>query len=489
MSDPSAFTNLTQVQGVVDKATSAVCGDVNNFFFLVVGGMVFMMQMGFAMLEYSAVHPYHGSTVLLKNLMDVCIAGITWWLVGNGVSGGTDASGFIGTAEGDGAELFESVGGVSVKDGFLTGTNGYASWFFGFAFAATAATIVSGAVAERTQFSAYFVYSIVLTAFVYPVVAHWIWLGGWLNQESMIDFAGSGVVHMTGGVAALWGAAIVGPRKFMATEDGCKPRFEKGGIVNDHKYAQRGLPFGVLGTIVLWFGWYGFNPGSVLGVCGVGDLMGTAIVTTTISPAAAAITGCVYDMIFKKVKGVKDGPDPVFICNCILAGLVGITAGAGTLENWAAFVTGVISTFVYVGSSKLLKLCKVDDVIDAFPVHGACGAWGLIATGLFSSNRLAFVFARDYLGVDKPFEQNAGLFYDGSALIGWQLAAVGAIFLWVSAIMIPIFLILRFTGFLRLNEEAERTGHGKSTEFLASSTNLEMVAKDSGADYEEKEEE
>lgn len=470
------------VDSAVDAATQSVCGDVDNFFFLVVGAMVFMMQMGFAMLEYSAVHPYHGSTVLLKNLMDVCIAGITWWLIGNGIANGTDSGGFIGTAADGGAENFESVSGiVTTEDGYLTGTNGYASWFFGFAFAATAATIVSGAVAERTQFVAYFAYSIVLTAFVYPVVAHWIWFGGWLNEQNMIDFAGSGVVHMTGGVAALWGAAIVGPRKYIATEDGIKPRFEEGGIVNEHKYTQRGLPFGVLGTIVLWFGWYGFNPGSVLGVCGLGDLMGTAVVTTTISPAAAAITGCIYDMIFKKVKGIKDGPDPAFICNCILAGLVGITAGAGTLENWAAFVTGVISTFVYIGSSKLLKMCKIDDVIDAFPVHGACGAWGLIATGLFSSNRLAFVFARDYLGTEKDliFEQNAGLFYDGSALIGWQLAAVGAIFLWVSVIMVPIFLGLRFTGFLRLEEEVERTGHGKSTEMLAVSSQLEMEAQNS----------
>jgi len=438
------------------------CTEVETFYYLVVGAMVFLMQMGFAMLEYSAVHPHHGSSVLLKNLMDACIAAISWWLLGFGlVNGIDDGSGFVGTAssnnETDTKPFFYSVGEKEVG-GVLTGQFGYASWFYGFAFAATAATIVSGAVAERTQFTAYFAYSLFLTAIVYPIVAHWIWTGdGWLAKKGLIDFAGSGVVHMTGGVAALWGAIVVGPRKFMMTQNGSKPRFEEGKVY-DHKFLKRGLPFGVLGTIVLWFGWYAFNGGSVLGICEgedtgkKADIMGTAIATTTIAPASAAITGAFVQMIFNKVNKIKDGPDPAFICNCILAGLVGITAGASTVENWAAVIIGCISTFVYMGASKLLKILKIDDVIDAFPVHGACGAWGLISTGLFASNRL----------VKAAQLSKAGLFYDGSDLIGWEFVAVLAIFGWVTLCMAPLFLGLRFTNLLRLDETLERCGHGAS---------------------------
>jgi len=461
--DPNSTAIMDPNSTATEPVSMATCDDVNNFFFLVVGAMVFLMQMGFAMLEYSAVHPYHGATVLMKNLMDVCIAAFTWWLVGNGLAAGTDHGGFIGTARDGVGHLFYSAADETKVNGFVTGQSAYSGWFFSFAFAATAATIVSGAVAERTQFSAYFAYSIVLTALVYPVINHWIWYGGFLNEKRMIDFAGSGVVHMTGGVAALWGALIVGPRKFIETEDGYKPRFEDDGTVNEHKHLSKGLPFGVLGTIVLWFGWYGFNPGSVLGVCGNGDYMGTAIATTTISPAAAALTGAVYQMITNKVTGVKDGPDPSFICNCILGGLVGITAGAATVEIWAAMIIGAISTFVYMGSSKLLKVLKIDDVIDAFPVHGACGAWGLIATGLFTSSPLADIWSVQGLG-NEDLPQPAGLLYDGSELIGWEIVGMLAIFGWVTVVMVPIFLGLKFTGFLRLSEELEKYGHSSHKE-------------------------
>lgn len=262
-------------------------------------------------------------------------------------------------------------------DGTLTNGYAYAGWLFQWAFAATAATIVSGAVAERVSFNAYIVYSIVLTSFIYPVVVHWGWGGGWASAFAgddllfdcgVIDFAGSGVVHMTGGCAALCAAIVVGPRLGRFNEDG-----------TSNTLPQQSAVLQSLGTLILWFGWYGFNGVSTLAIVGLSSVAAKTMVTTTISAAFGAVTTV---LLAKMNVGYWDGGAAN---NGLLAGLVGITAGCSTCEPEGAMVIGIVSGFVYTGASKLLIMLKIDDVVDAVPVHCFCGAWGVFAASLFAT--------------------------------------------------------------------------------------------------------
>jgi len=366
-----------------------------------------------------------------------------------------DNPGFLGTSAGDRGEDTTA---------FLVGQDknlaDYVGWFFGFAFAATAATIVSGAVAERIQFRAYLVYTAFITSFVYPVVAYWGWAGqGWLKVAGTkvdpnlgyLDFAGSGIVHMTGGCAALVAIIILGPRKFMGPlqdKDSKKfgeriwiPRFDDDGTVNDPpSHDQAGKPFCALGTLILWTGWYGFNCGSQLAIDGTdnGPYVGLAAVNTTLSAAAAV---AVYGIVAGTMSYVDIGGS----LNCALTGLVAITANCNYVQPWAAVLIGAIAAPVYIGSSFLLKRLQIDDVIDAVPVHFFGGIWGVLATGLL-------------IDPDLCGTHDAGLFYDGSGLIGWQLIGIVAITAWTGALSALVFALLNVLGWLRASEEEEKLG-------------------------------
>ena len=369
---------------------------------------------------------------------------------GNKFIGGTDkAKGFFGA------------GWVSVaSEGWEESPTGgdFALWFFQYVFAAAAATIVSGAVAERAQLGAYLIYSTVITGLIYPVVVHWVWdTNGWASAFNtnegddgpllggQIDFAGSGVVHMTGGVAALVGAAVIGPR--MGRFDG-GGRTGKPVAIKGHSSVLQ-----VLGTFILWLGWYGFNPGSTLGITpdGYATAAARSVVTTTLSAATGGLTVVALD----KLLGSKTW-DVGAVCNGILGGLVSITAGCSTVYPWAAVLIGFLGGLVYFGASNLvLKVLKVDDPLDAFAVHGACGFWGCLATALLAAPAYAYSGT-----VDDGCKELAGVgaFYGGGCLIGVTFAALIAEIAWVGGTSFLMFSALKMAGLLRVSSEVEEAG-------------------------------
>lgn len=383
--------------------------------------------------------------------MDACTAGLVFYIIGYAFALG-DGNGFIGW------KGFAMQGGF-VKDFDVPASgapyNGaaYAMWVFQFAFCATASTIVSGAVAERTNLVAYFAYTFALTAFVYPVVVHWGWSStGWasafnsdpeklLFDVGVIDFAGSTVVHMVGGAAALIGAICLGPRQ---------------GRFGDNKKAlhKQNTVFQVLGTMLLWFGWYGFNSGSTLGISnGLADVAGKTAATTTI---AAAASGLLVILVERFVEGHFD---PAVCCNGILAGLVSITAGCSVMEPELAFITGLIGGLIYFAASRFLIWMEIDDVVDASPVHLFCGIWGTIAAGLFANP--------DNYNAAYGVVTSCGLFYTAGCkgTGGKQLAAnlvfILAVIGWVTITIGPLFLLLRVFGLLRVDAQHEKLGLDK----------------------------
>ena len=400
------------------------------------------VQAGFAMLEAGTVRSVNVRNVLFKNIADACLGGIIFWLLGYGFAyGGSDDNGFIGDSSSGGDHSFAFRVTDEYEDNATRVDIGYAwiTFFFQWAFAAAATTIVSGAVAGRTRLIAYLAYSIVITGFIYPVVVHWVWdTEGWISafnevdtfEGGMIDFAGSGVVHMVGGIAALVGAIVVGPRK---------GRFEADS--NSMLFNSHSAPLQVLGTFILFVGWFGFNCGSTLGVAGYSHAMARAAVTTTLSAVSGGLT-------MAGVAKVTDNKwDLGQMCNGILAGLVSITAGCSVVESWASIIIGAIGGLICFGTSRALARLGIDDPLDAFPVHGACGAWGCIAVGLFCTS--------SYTYNDNAYQ---GLFYGGSTLLGVQLLGVLIEFLWVGATTTILFLSLSFTGLLRVSEEEEEQG-------------------------------
>jgi len=432
---------------------------LDAFYLLIMGVFVFFMQCGFALLEAGTVRSKNTKNILLKNLLDACLGAIIWWAWGMGVaygdSGSEDGNVFIGTASG-GAGAFLAAGwgtDFNPYDGYTISL-----WFFQYVFAAAAATIVSGAVAERAQLVAYLIYTSVITGFIYPVVVHWVWCsngflsGAFTTDKSKtilggcLDFAGSGVVHMTGGIAALCGAFIIKPRI---------GRFDENG--NAVPMPGQSTPFQVLGTFILWMGWYGFNPGSTLGITpsGYGSIMARAAMCTTLSAAVGGITVVFFDRIFSKTYDVG------MVCNGILAGLVSITAGCACMLPWAAFLTGFIGAFVYYGASKLMVKLKIDDPLDAFAVHGACGFWGVAAVGVFGHPELVgFGWDGnngDATGLPDDTEY-AGFLYGGSTLFGAQIVTLFIEIAWVATLSSIMFFALKMSGILRVSEEVEMAG-------------------------------
>ena len=408
-------TRVAGLEGVVGQVSTSTTGDVDAFYLMVVGILVFFMQSGFALLEAGSVRAKNTKNILMKNLLDACLGALIWWGWGYGVAydGGKDSLGcaksyFIGTFGDPKGPSFFTGGYNSADHGFA-----YASWWFQFVFCAACATIVSGSMAERTSLIGYLFYTVVITGFIYPVVVHWSWGYGWTycwaakTNSAFIDFAGSGIVHMTGGVAALTGAAIVGPRK---------GRFDE--AKKPITIAAHNSTFQVLGTFILWVGWYGFNPGSTLYLLGSGQTLARCVVTTTLSAAAGGVTVVLTDKLL-----ISHTWDVSMLCNGILAGLVSITAGCGDVYPYAAMIMGFLGGFVYIAASKtVLNVCKIDDPLDAFSVHGACGFWGTISAALFSQGALSGNTARD------------GLFYGSGQPLAIALGFCFADIAWTSEI-------------------------------------------------------
>lgn len=383
---------------------------------LVGAALVFFMQAGFAMVETGFTRAKNAGNIIMKNLMDFSIGTPIYWLFGFGLMfGGSSAliGGFDFLSMGDYTSVLPE------------GVPKYAFFIFQTVFCATAATIVSGAMAERTKFISYCIYSALISAVVYPISGHWIWGGGWLAQLGFHDFAGSTAVHMVGGVAAFVGALILGPRIGKFSKDG------KAKAIPGHS-----ITLGALGVFILWFCWFGFNGGST--VCAEGDdaliAMGSIFTTTNLAAAVATVTVMILTWVrYKK-------PDVSMTLNGSLAGLVAITAGCDMVDPVGAFFIGLIAGFVVVfGIEFVEKVLKVDDPVGAVGVHGMCGATGTILTGLFSTTE--------------------GLFYGhGARFLGVQVLGVVAVIAWVAITMTIVFQVLKHTIGLRVTAEEEISG-------------------------------
>jgi len=422
----------------LEQSLGDLSKNIDVFYSLFCGAAIFMMQCGFAMLCAGSVRQKNVKNIMLKNLLDACGGALGYYAVGFGVAyeGGT----FLGTSGG----RF-----------FLIDYDNYIDFFFQFTFAATAATIVPGTVAERCNMVAYLCYSLMLTGFVYPVVVHALWnSAGFLSafNESpfrgvgMIDFAGSGVVHMTGGATALIAAIVLGPRIGRFYDEDGNPLDKPG------EFAPHSVSLQVLGTFILWFGWYGFNPGStlVISVPGYGDVAALAAVTTTLAAAAGAVSSMFFDTLLGFLSEGEAEYDLTMAMNGCLGGLVGITAGCSTVEPWAAIIIGLIAGVVYVLASKLLIKLKIDDAVDAIPVHFFNGMWGCIATGLFASRRfVTMTYGEAY---------SPGLFYGDGNLLLCEICGILFIIAWVAVIMVPFFMGLNALGMFRVDPIEEKVG-------------------------------
>jgi len=452
-------TALQASVAALQAQTDGIQNETDTFFLLWAGALVFIMQAGFATLSAGSIRQKNVKNILLKNLLDACMGALSWYLFGYGFAYDVDGSpnSFIGV----GSTHFALSG---IDDTTTTHQMGkdWIAWYFQFAFAAAAATIVSGAVAERCKLSAYLIYTVVITGFIYPVVVHWVWDGkGFLSafnkdhiMAGCIDFAGSGVVHMTGGWAALVGAKILGPRL---------GRFE-----NPELFSGHSTPLQVIGTFLLWFGWYGFNPGSTLGIHGYGRDMARVAVTTTLSAAAGGVVG----LFLKRLLPPKFGGSGIYdighTCNSLLGGLVGITAGCSVITPGLAVVVGILSAFVYHGASCLMRKLKIDDPLDAFAVHGACGLFGVIAVGLFAKREYSYAphaesawrFQDHDISTGVDLGPDAGIFMSGTRgeLFATQLVTVLIEIPWVVVMSATLFATLRALALLRVDPSDEITG-------------------------------
>ncbi len=389
----------------------------NYIWLLLAAFLVFFMQAGFAMVETGFTRAKNGVNILMKNLMDFSGGAIAYFLIGWGIMYGVSkAGGLFGWSD----FMLTSAGAEN--------TYQYASWLFQVVFAATAATIVSGAMAERTKFSSYLIYSVIISAIIYPVVGHWIWQGeGWLTKLGFHDFAGSTVVHSVGGWAALMGAIILGPRIGKYVKGKAK-------AIPGHN-----IPLAALGVFILWFGWFGFNAGSTLEF---NEWIGHISMTTALAASAGAIMAMITIWLIQKK------PDGSMSLNGALAGLVGITAPCASVSPLSAIIIGGLAGVIVVLSVIFIdKVLKIDDPVGAVSVHGVCGVWGTLAVGLFSQEKF---------GAGAGYN---GLFFGGGfKMFGVQAIGVLAVACWVLLTAGILFLTLKFTVGLRVSKEEEVKG-------------------------------
>ena len=383
---------------------------------LIAAFLVFFMQAGFGMLEAGFIQAKNTCNILTKNFLDFCMASLGFFIIGYAIMFG-DGNGFIGT------KGFFLLG----LDSETSGLPLWAFWLFQAAFCGAAATIVAGGMAERMRFPAYLIYSFIISAFIYPVIGHWIWGGGWLAKMGFADFAGSTVVHTVGGTAALVGTAILRPREGKYGLDG-KPR-----VIPGHN-----IPLASLGVFILWFGWFGFNAGSTLTV-GDGSLIARVAINTNLAAAIGGITA----MATVWIKFGK--PDLSMAMNGALAGLVGITAPCAFVEPWAALVIGAVAGYVVIRAVEILDKLNIDDPVGAFPVHGVCGIWGTIAVGIFGKAALGLT--------------NDGFIYTANPMqLGVQIVGVVAAAAFVIVAMTIVFKAIDIAIGLRINREEELRG-------------------------------
>ena len=415
--------SAVNVQGIVDE-TMFAGDDVNGIWYLIGAAWVFFMQCGFAMVETGMTRAKNAGNIIMKNLMDFCIGTVMFIFIGFGLMMGEDALfGLIGVPNLDILNVFQDF-------------DRCAEFVFNLVFCATAATIVSGAMAERTKFASYCIYSAVISGIIYPVEAHWIWGGGWLAQLGFVDFAGSTAIHMAGGLCALIGAAMVGPRI---------GKFDKKG--NPKAILGHSMTLGALGVFILWFGWYGFNGAAASNV----EYLANIFLTTTVAPAVATCT----TMAFTWIKNGK--PDVSMCLNAALAGLVAITAPCADTDCLSAAIIGLVSGFLVCFGVWLLDYkLKIDDPVGAVAVHFLNGMWGTIAVGLFANGK----------------GQNGitGLFYGGGfRQLGVQLLGMVAVLAWTGVIIWLTFLIIKKTIGLRVTRHEEIVGLDATEHGLPSS--------------------
>ena len=413
---------------MTEEILSAVSSEVFSVWFLIGAALVFCMQAGFAMVEAGFTRAKNTGNIIMKNLMDFCIGTVVFILIGFSLLLGEDLVGLIGKP---GFDIFT---GYADFD--------WSNFVFNLVFCATTATIVSGAMAERTKFLSYCIYSAVISALIYPIEAHWIWGGGWLSQLGFHDFAGSCAIHMVGGISALIGAALLGPRIGKYTKD------ESGKIIKVNAFPGHNITIGALGVFILWLGWYGFNGAAATSV----EQLGSIFVTTTIAPAIATVV-C---MIFTWIKYGK--PDVSMCLNASLAGLVAITAGCDVTDAFGAIVIGAVSGVLVVFGVWLLDYkLRVDDPVGAVAVHCLNGIWGTLAVGLFATTSAP--------GNDSY----TGLFYGGGFhLFGLQLLGFVSVAAWTAVTITITFLIIKATVGLRVTEEEEIVGLDPTEHGLAS---------------------
>ena len=411
-------------QQVVDFINENMFG----IWFLMGAALVFWMQAGFAMVETGFTRAKNAGNIIMKNLMDFCIGTVVFILIGFSFLLGEDFLGFIGKP---GFDIFTSYSNFS-----------FSSFVFNLVFCATTATIVSGAMAERTKFLSYCIYSAVISALIYPIEAHWIWGGGWLAQLGFHDFAGSCAIHMVGGISAIIGAAMLGPRIGKFTKD------KSGKIIKVNAFPGHNLPLGALGVFILWFGWYGFNGAA----CTTGDQLASVFLTTTVAPAIATVT-C---MVFTWLKYGK--PDVSMCLNASLAGLVAITAPCDVTDCLGAIIIGFVAGLLVVFGVWLLDYkLHIDDPVGAVAVHMMNGIWGTIAVGLFATTSAP--------GNDSV----VGLFYGGGLRqLGIQLLGFVTVASWTAVTITIAFIVIKKTIGLRVTEEEEIVGLDSKEHGLAS---------------------
>ena len=410
----------------VEQITNLISEQTFGIWFLIGAALVFWMQAGFAMVETGFTRAKNAGNIIMKNLMDFCIGTVVFIVIGFSLLLGEDLAGFIGKPGFDIFTAYESFD--------------FSSFVFNLVFCATTATIVSGAMAERTKFLSYCVYSGVISALVYPIEAHWIWGGGWLAQLGFHDFAGSCCIHMVGGISAIIGAKILGPRIGKFVKD------EKGKVVKVNAFPGHSIPLGALGVFILWFGWYGFNGAA----CTTIEDLGSVFLTTTIAPAVATVT-C---MTFTWIKYKK--PDVSMCLNASLAGLVAITASCDVTDAKGALVIGIVAGLLVVFGVWLLDYkLHIDDPVGAVAVHMMNGIWGTIAVGLFATSK-----APGYaIAMENGAIKAEGLFYGGGfTQLGLQLLGFVTVAAWAVVCMTIVFLAIKATIGLRASKEEEIKG-------------------------------
>ena len=427
-----------------------ISGEVFGVWFLIGAALVFFMQAGFAMVEAGFTRAKNTGNIIMKNLMDFCIGTVVFIVIGFSLLMGEDLVGLIGKP---GFDIFTAYEGFN-----------FSTFVFNLVFCATTATIVSGAMAERTKFLSYCIYSAVISALIYPIEAHWIWGGGWLANMGFHDFAGSCAIHMVGGISALIGAKILGPRigKFK--------RDASGKVTKVNAFPGHSITIGALGVFILWFGWYGFNGAACTSI----DQLGSVFLTTTVAPAVATVV-C---MIFTWIKYGK--PDVSMCLNASLAGLVAITAPCDVTDALGAAIIGAVAGVLVVFGVWLLdhKL-HIDDPVGAVAVHCFNGIWGTIAVGLFATDS-----APGYAIADASGETMTGLFYGGGfKLLMIQLTGFVSVALWTAVAITITFLIIKKVVGLRVSREEEIEGldateHGLPSAYAGFAMSPEYIDED-----------